>query len=403
MSSLERKLELKGVDNPKLPLFLGGMGADISNMELAVAVGIAGGVAVRSSVAMDVITPNSEWFKDEGISVKLDNAGRMGIAEAVELELKYTREKIEGATGEQAAVGINIMCALERDYEESVRGAVNGGANVIISGAGLPLDLPKLVEKYAGKNHNISLVPIVSSARAAKIICNRWESNHHCKPDLIYVEGSKAGGHLGWHYETTQEPDFIEKYDVARLITEVEDWMEKSGNDVPLIAAGGLKSYEGIEKMLKNPNVVAVSVATPLALTQESGFKNEYILQLAKNTVSISDKSPCGYPFVVADDGPLVVAQKNDNDAFPICPGLIATRGMSYDPEKIKCLGYVWPISKGKDCPAFDSENKQCSAITKGNVGVPLITLGYNGEELLKRVAKEGLPTAAQRMEELIG
>ncbi len=101
------------------------------------------------------------------------------------------REEVAAAKAGGGFAGINIMVALQRDYEASVRGAIDAGADAIISGAGLPLSLPDIQPPG-----DTALIPIVSSARALDLICRRWERQHY-RPDAVVLEGPLAGGHLG--------------------------------------------------------------------------------------------------------------------------------------------------------------------------------------------------------------
>ena len=160
--SLERILKLKGIE-PRYPIIQGGMGIGVSLYALASAVGKCGGIGTLSSVALDQFT--RKRLLAQGEEVEDVSPGRMDFVEA-------TRREVSDTKKEAGVVAINIMCRLPLFYEKSVEGAVKGGVNMIVSGAGLAInagdnhdvDLPYLVEKYAGKDHNINLVPIVSSS-----------------------------------------------------------------------------------------------------------------------------------------------------------------------------------------------------------------------------------------------
>lgn len=96
----------------------------------------------------------------------------MGIKE----ELRKAKEKTNGV------IGVNIMVALS-NFSDMVKTAISEKVDIIFSGAGLPLDLPS----YLRKGSKTKLVPIVSSSRAAKLICEKWKNNYGYLPDAIVV------------------------------------------------------------------------------------------------------------------------------------------------------------------------------------------------------------------------
>ena len=152
---LEKNFRLKGISG-RYPIIQGGMGIGVSLYSLASAVGREGCIGTISSVALDQLV--RKRLLESGEQVKDVKNRSMDFIEATAREVYDTKKDC-------GVVAINIMVALPNYYEQSVEGAVEGGANMIISGAGLPLNLPSLVEKYAGEDHDINLVPIVSSAR----------------------------------------------------------------------------------------------------------------------------------------------------------------------------------------------------------------------------------------------
>lgn len=159
----------------KVPVIQGGMGVGISLSGLASAVANEGGVGVISCAGLGLLYPKEKGtYTEKCIS---------GLKE----EIRKSRMKTKGI------IGVNVMVALS-NYADMVRTAINEKIDVIFSGAGLPLDLPS----YLTTGSITKLVPIVSSSRAAKIICDKWQKNYNYLPDAIVVEGPKAGGHLGF-------------------------------------------------------------------------------------------------------------------------------------------------------------------------------------------------------------
>ena len=198
-----------------LPIIQGGMGVGISLSGLASAVANEGGVGVISCAGIGLIYPKfSNDYRTNSI---------MGLRE----EIRKARAKTSGV------IGVNIMVALS-NFADMVRTAIEEKADIIFSGAGLPLDLPS----YLGEKSLTKLVPIVSSARAAHIICEKWKTNYNYLPDAIVVEGPKAGGHLG--YKNTQIED--DNFSLERLIPEVvataDRFAAQHAHPIPVIAAG---------------------------------------------------------------------------------------------------------------------------------------------------------------------
>ncbi len=276
-------LEIKG-KTISVPIIQGGMGVGVSLYPLARAVAKEGGVGVISSACLDRL-------------VSKRTGKRVNTYDAVYSE-------ISEAKSEGGYVGINIMVALMRDYQDSVRGAIDAGADFIISGAGLPLSLPTIQ-----RPKDTALIPIVSSARALDIICKKWERVGY-RPDAVVLEGPLAGGHLGFAIDQIDN----EAYSLERLLPPVKDMAIKYG-DIPVIVAGGIYSHEDIERFLKM-GADAVQMGTRFLATVESSADDLYkeaVLNATKEDIVVATKpgSPCGLPFRVLRHSPMFVsAQK---------------------------------------------------------------------------------------------
>lgn len=172
------------------PVIQGGMGVGISLHRLAGAVAKAGGVGIISTAQIGFREPD---FETNPLKANL---------RAIGLELRKARE-----IAPKGVIGFNIMVAT-RQYGEYVKAAVKAGADLIISGAGLPVSLPEYVEearRESGIEKRTLIAPIVSTAKSAGVICKMWDRKYGKAPDLVVIEGPLAGGHLGFSREQLGE------------------------------------------------------------------------------------------------------------------------------------------------------------------------------------------------------
>lgn len=257
-----------------VPIIQGGMGVGISLSGLASAVASEGGVGVISAAGLGMLYhSSSDNYLENCIT---------GLRE----EIRKARAKTSGI------LGVNIMVALS-NYEELVRTSIDEGIDIIISGAGLPLDLPK----YLPPGCKTRLVPIVSSARAATLICNKWLTNYNYLPDAIVVEGPMAGGHLGFKPEQI----FDENYKLEKLIPEVVEAVNQiaffTEKHIPVIAAGGI--FDGTDiAAIMSLGASGVQMGTRFVTTRECDasdlFKQAYLDAKEEDVCII--KSPVGMP-----------------------------------------------------------------------------------------------------------
>lgn len=257
----------------KVPIIQGGMGVGISLSGLASAVANEGGIGVIAA-AMIGFRDNTA-AKDSQAHVK-----------ALTRELRAAREQSDGI------LGVNIMVALT-NFADMVRTSVKEGADIIFSGAGLPLDLPG----YLTEGAKTKLAPIVSSGRAASIITRKWISKFDYLPDAFVVEGPKAGGHLGFKPEQLDDPEYRLEKLVEDVIEAVRPFEEKKGRKVPVIAAGGVYDGSDISKMLEL-GAAGVQMGTRFVATHECDaderFKQSFVDATEADVEII--KSPVGLP-----------------------------------------------------------------------------------------------------------
>lgn len=256
----------------ELPIIQGGMGVGVSLGGLAAAVAGRGGVGVISAAGLGLLYP--------------EHGGTF-----VENSLHGLREEIRKArrlTG--GVIGVNVMVALTH-FAELVCTAIAEKADVIFAGAGLPLDLPS----YRTEDSTTALVPIVSSARAARLICDKWWERYRCLPDALVVEGPKAGGHLGFKPEQIDD----EAYALERLVPAVVEVARSYADrkEIPVVAAGGISTGGDIARFLKM-GAAAVQMGSIFVPTVEcdasTAFKETYIAARKEDVRII--QSPVGMP-----------------------------------------------------------------------------------------------------------
>jgi Dioxygenases related to 2-nitropropane dioxygenase len=265
-----------------LPIVQGGMGVGVSLAPLAGEVARLGGVGTVSSAALDDL-------------LSLREGHPFTPFEGAAHEIRRAKELARGGY-----VAINVMVACATTYVDSVRGAVAGGVDAIISGAGLPVDLPFLL---ADAPH-VALVPIVSSVRSLRILVKQWLRRGATRSaDAIVVEGPLAGGHLGFKAADLEAPENR----LENLVPPVVEYARAELGDIPVIAAGGIYTSEDIDRFL-DLGCSAVQMGTRFLTTVESsaspGFKAA-ILETTEDDIGLADPaSPCGYPFRVTRRSP---------------------------------------------------------------------------------------------------
>lgn len=264
-----------GEKTARVPLIQGGMGVGISLGNLAGTVAKEGGIGIISTAQIGFREPD---FDENPSGANL---------RAIRKEMEKAR-----AISPDGLIGYNIMVAL-RDYKQHVAAAVEAGADLIISGAGLPTELPALT---AGSP--VKIAPIVSTEKSAKVILKYWGRKYHRTADLVIIEGPKAGGHLGFKKE---ELDFYspERYEeeITKIIETVRGFAEEYQTEIPIIAAGGIFDVEDVRRVMAL-GVDGVQIASRFVTTRECDadirYKEAYLNASKEDIVIV--KSPVGMP-----------------------------------------------------------------------------------------------------------
>ena len=278
----------------KHPVIQGGMGVGVSLSSLAGAVAKAGGIGIISTAQIG--------FKDQDFG-KNPMAANL---RAIHSELKKARDKAP-----QGILGFNIMVAT-KEYASYVKEAVKAGADVIISGAGLPIDMPKFVAEAEIENggsekkeRRTMIAPIVSSVKSALVICRMWDRKYHTAPDFVVVEGPCAGGHLGFSREQLAElgadtdhvAETFDDKEIRGIIETVKSFAEKYKKHIPVITAGGIFDHKDVLHQFAL-GAEGIQAATRFVTTEECdadiAYKEAYINAKEEDIVIV--KSPVGMP-----------------------------------------------------------------------------------------------------------
>ena len=260
-----------------VPVVQGGMGIGVSARRLAVAVARQGGIGVMSAVGMGYLNIPCEIEPQE-----VENRNITIMRQ----EIRKARKETDGV------LGVNIMVAI-REFAETATAAIEEGIDVIFAGAGLPLNLPS----YLKDGSKTKLVPIISSAKAARLIAKRWMTKYNYVPDAFVLEGPKAGGHLGFSAEQIDHPDYQLEALIPQVAEAVREIEAETGKTIPIIAGGGIFTGTDIYEAL-SLGADAVQMATRFVATEEcdadEAFKQAYV-NCTKDDIDIIE-SPVGLP-----------------------------------------------------------------------------------------------------------
>ncbi|MFN3431888.1 MAG: NAD(P)H-dependent flavin oxidoreductase [Candidatus Sericytochromatia bacterium] len=254
-----------------VPIVQGGMGVRIGGPRLVSSVANYGGLGTLSAMGLCPVDTKARDFKRVG-------------NESLIAELDATRALMPGKP-----LAINVMVAAT-NWEQLVRTSAEHGVDLIVSGAGLPLKMPEIVEGTKAK-----IAPIISSGRAAALICKAWARQGRY-PDAIVLEGPRAGGHLGFTVAELENPRPLEDI-LVEVLTAIEPHVKAAGRPIPVIAAGGIYDGADIARLLAI-GAAAVQMGTRFVATHECDahdtFKDQFVKCREEDIVIIT--SPVGMP-----------------------------------------------------------------------------------------------------------
>ena len=259
----------------RIPIIQGGMGVGVSLSRLAGNVAACGGVGIISTAQIG--------YRDEAFESNPIEANLKAIANEIKTARQIAKDGI---------IGVNIMVATKR-YAEYVKAAVKSGVDLIISGAGLPTMLPELV-----KDSKTKIAPIVSTIKSASVILKMWDRKSGRLPDLVVIEGPRAGGHLGFSPDQLDAftPEVYEE-EIKGIIEVVKGYADKYDTHIPVVVAGGIYNRADIDHAL-TLGADGVQMGTRFVTTYECDASDAYkqtYLNASKEDIAIV-KSPVGMP-----------------------------------------------------------------------------------------------------------
>ncbi len=274
----------------EIPVIQGGMGVGVSLSRLAGAVAKEGGAGIISAAQIG--------YEEEDFETNT----RAANIRALHRHVRIAREISRG----RGAVGVNIMVALQQ-YREYVEESVRCGADLIVSGAGIPGELPGIVQEMGERlqlpqEELPALAPIVSSSRAAELILKMWFKKYRVTPDLLIIEGPKAGGHLGFSREELERLgqagyDSAYESEIKNMIACKREYEKLGGHSIPVVVGGGILERADMERVMAL-GADGVQMGSRFVATYEcdasEAFKRMY-LEADKRDIRIV-QSPVGMP-----------------------------------------------------------------------------------------------------------
>jgi len=262
----------------KHPIIQGGMGVGVSWDQLAGTVSSEGALGVISGVG-------TGYYKDKEFAKRVAKGKPVTSTEFYNREALFEIIKNARKICGDAPLACNILYACN-DYERTFKDACAAGFNMIITGAGLPFNMPKYAENYP----DVALIPVISSVRALKLIIRKWKKYDRL-PDAVVVEGPLSGGHQGFSYEDCSKDEF----QLDNILPPVIEEAKKLG--IPVFAAGGVWNKKDIEKY-QAMGCTGVQMGTRFVGTVEcdapQAFK-DILLGSKKEDIKLL-KSPVGLP-----------------------------------------------------------------------------------------------------------
>ena len=293
----------------KYPIVQGGMGVGVSMHNLAGNVSKEGGIGIISTADIG--------YKEDDFGINPMEANLRAIGKEI--------EEARRIAGEDKIIGVNVMVAL-KNYADIVKECVNQNIDLIVSGAGIPKELPEYV-----KGSNTKIAPIVSSLRCCELIVKHWRKKYDYIPDMIVIEGPEAGGHLGFKKEELNGENKLENI-TTEVVNYIKGIEKETGKEIPVVVGGGIWDSKDIKKYL-DLGADGVQIATRFVATNECDasieFKEAYV-NAKKEDIKIID-SPVGMPGRALNNNFIKNVEK-DNCKINRCYNCIKTCNVASSP-----------------------------------------------------------------------
>ena len=354
------------------PLIIqGGMGIAVSSYHLAKAVSMAGQLGVVSGTAIDAVMAMRLHYGDilGNVRRSLNNFPVKEIGQQMIDKFYNTNNKIKqmfkftmpslnmsqekeneivtanfseiflAKEGHKGIVGINFLEKIQFPNLAGIYGALLAGIDYIIMGAGIPKEIPAVIEKLT-RHEKVEYTCNVENAKEPKkmvfdpsrfglsnlklkrpkflaiissnILAATLMKKSPVSPDGFIIEGHQAGGHnapprVSGAFNENGEPLYGEK--------DIVDLEKVKELNVPFWLAGSYGTKEGLKKALA-AGAAGIQAGTVFAFTKEAGFTDD-IKQKVISSDSINIKtdplaSPTGFPFKVAD----IAGSLSDNEIY---------------------------------------------------------------------------------------
>lgn len=271
-----------------LPIVQGGMGVGVSASRLAGTTARFGAMGTISSVDLRRLHPDL-WEQTRHLDKEADAKQQIDRVNLVALDREIT--KARAISQGNGLIAVNVMKALSA-YGRYVQQALESGADAVVVGAGLPLDLPDLAKDFP----KAALIPILSDARGVELIAKKWLKKGRLPSAVVLEHPRLAGGHLG----ASKVSDLgAARFEFDSAIPQIMASFREMGieGQVPLIAAGGISNLADI-KRLQSLGASAVQLGTAFAVTQECDANEQFkaVLANAKPEDIVEFVSVAGLP-----------------------------------------------------------------------------------------------------------
>ncbi len=297
-----------------VPIVIGGMGVDISTVELALEAARLGGIGHISDAMVNEVSDrryDTRFGKDK---LKLyrhnvDNSDKTMVRFDLGALAEATRRHVEAAMLAKRGDGLIFVNCMEKltmnapreTLQVRMAAALDAGIDGITLSAGLHLGSFGMLAGHP-RFRDAKLGIIVSSVRALQLFL-RKNAKLDRLPDYVVVEGPLAGGHLGFGMDWGN-------YDLATITAEVLNYLAAEQLAIPVIAAGGIFTGGDAVSYLQSGSA-AVQVATRFTVAKECGLpakvKQEYF-KASEEDIVVNTISPTGYPMRMLRSSPAIGA-----------------------------------------------------------------------------------------------